>query len=65
LYLKNGFLENKYKDGFEHLKEQTRLMILYTIDADRLSKEEEKTARSYFKIECRNMIGNRFNLSKM
>ncbi|PKG41707.1 hypothetical protein [Psychroflexus sp. MES1-P1E] len=65
MYLKNGFLENKYKDGFEQLKEQTRLMILYTIDADRLSKEEEKTARSYFKIECRNMIGNRFNLSKM
>lgn len=65
LYLKNGFLENKYKDSFEQLKEQSRLMTLYKTDADRLSKEEEKMARSYFRIDCRNMIENCFNLSRM
>lgn len=65
LYLINGFLENKYKNGFEQLKEQTRLMTLYKTDADRLSKEEEKTAKSYFRVDCRNMIGNCYNLSKM
>ena len=65
LYLKNGFLENKYKDSFERLKEQTRLMTLYKTDADSLSKEEEKTARSYFRIDCRNMIKDSYNLSKM
>lgn len=65
LYVKNGFLENKYNNGFKQLKKQIRLMTLYKTDADRLSKEEEKTARSYFKIDCRNMIGNCYNLSKM
>jgi len=65
LYLKNGFLENKYKDGFEQLKEQARLMTLYKTDAESLNKDEEKIARSYFRIDCRNMIGNCYNLSKM
>lgn len=65
LYLSNGFLENKYKDGFEQLKEQARLMTLYKTDADSLSEEEEQIAKSYFRIDCRNMIGNCFNLSQM
>lgn len=65
LFLKNGFLETKYKNGFGQLKEQARLMTLYKTDADSLSKEEDKIARSYFKVDCRNMIGNCFNLSRI
>lgn len=65
LYLKNGFLETNFKDSFNQLKEQARLMTLYKTDADRLSKDEEKIARSFFRIDCRNMIGNCYNLSKM
>lgn len=65
LYLSNGFLENKYKNGFEQLKEQSKLMTLYKTDADRLSTQEEKIARSYFRVDCRNMIGNCINLSQM
>ena len=65
LYLNNGFLEKKYLSDFEQLKEQARLMTLYKTDADRLNPQEEKEARSYFRIDCRNMIGNCFNLSQM
>lgn len=65
LYLKNGFLEAKYKKSFEQLKEQARLMTLYKTDADKLSKEEENIARSFFKIDCRNMIGDCYNLSRI
>jgi len=65
IYLKNGFLEAKYSKGFEELKETARLMTLYTTDADKLSEAEEKKARTFFRIECRNMIGNCVNLRKM
>lgn len=65
LYLKKGFLETKYKDSFIQLKEQARLMTLYKTDADRLSKEEEKIARTFFRIDCKNMIGNCYNIRKM
>ncbi|ESU28735.1 hypothetical protein FLJC2902T_13290 [Flavobacterium limnosediminis JC2902] len=65
LYVSNGFLENKYKEGFEQLKEQTRLMTLYKTEADRLSEEEEKIAKSFFRVDCRNMIGNCYSLSNM
>jgi hypothetical protein len=65
LYLENGFLETQYKKRFEQLKEQVRLMTLYKTDADKLTKVEEDVARSLFRIDCRNMIGNCFNLSKI
>ena len=57
LYIENGYLEKKYKHNFPSLKEDIRLATLYTTDADRLNLEEERKARSLFKIECRNMIG--------
>ena len=65
LYLKNGFLEIQYKNRFEQLREQARLMTLYKTDAEKLSKEEEKIARAYFSVDCRNLIGNCYNLSEM
>lgn len=43
-------------EAYNKLKEQSRLMPLYKTDADHLSKSEEKIARSFFRIDCRNMI---------
>lgn len=65
LFLKNGYLENTYKSNFETLREKARLMTLYKTEAARLSEEEEERAKSFFKFDCRNMIGNCYNLSKM
>jgi hypothetical protein len=65
LYLKNGFLEKQYGDAFNKLKEQARLMTLYKTDADKLSKSEEQIARSFFRVDCRNMIGSCDNLSQI
>lgn len=65
IFLKNGYLEQRFSGEFNKLKEQTRLMTLYKTDADRLNKEEEKTARSFFRMECRNMFGNCISLSKI
>ena len=65
LFLSNGFLEEKYKSGFEKLKEQSRLITLYKTDADSLNEQEKKIAKSYFKVDCRNMIGDCINLSKI
>ena len=47
------------------LKEEARLKTLYTTDADKLSKSEEAKAKSYFKIDCRNMIKDCPSLSKI
>lgn len=65
LYLKNGYLERTYHSKFAELKERTRLMTLYITDADSLSKREEQIARSYFKINCRNMLGECISLRKI
>jgi hypothetical protein len=65
IYLINGYLERTYKSQFDTLKENARLMTLYTTDADRLSNEEEIKARSMFRIECRNMIGGCIRINKM
>jgi hypothetical protein len=65
VYIKNGYLERSYAPKFQELKENARLMTLYKTDADRLSEEEEKKARSMFRIDCRNMIGSCVNLRKM
>ena len=65
LYQKNGYLENKYLGTFKKMKEQLWLMTLYVTDADSLKPEEESTARSFFRIECRNMFGNCINIRKM
>ncbi|MDO9341369.1 MAG: FRG domain-containing protein, partial [Bacteroidales bacterium] len=65
IYLDNGFLERTFSAQFEKLKENARLMTLYTTDADRLSESEEKIARSMFKNDCRNMFGGCVRLSKI
>lgn len=65
LYQNNGYLENKYLGTFIKMKEQLWLMTLYVTDADSLKPEEESTARSFFRIECRNMFGNCISISKM
>jgi hypothetical protein len=65
IYLKDGYLEKTYKSQFDILKENARLMTLYTTDADRLGIEEEKKARSMFTIDCRNMFGGCIRISKM
>lgn len=55
LYLEDGFLERKYLDTFQKVKEKLRLMTLYVTDAEKLSKEEEEKAMSLFQHKCRNM----------
>ena len=65
IYNVKGYLERKYLNQFVHLKETLRLMTLYVTDADQLSEEEERRARSNFRIECRNMFGQCINLRKM
>ena len=63
LYLNNSYLLNKYEQGFRNLAETVRLMTLYKTDADRLTTEEEKKARSFFRVDCRNMFKDTKNLS--
>jgi len=58
VYLTDGFLETEFGPRFEKLRDEARLKTLYMTDADRLSDDEEKQARSLFRIDCRNMIGN-------
>lgn len=65
LFLKNGYLEKKYKDSFDLLKSNARLMTLYKTDADKLSAEEEQIAQSFFRLDCRNMIKDTISLSRM
>jgi len=65
VYLQSGYLERMFAQGFETLKENAHLMTLYRTDADCLSEKEEKKARSMFRIECRNMIGECVSLRKM
>ncbi len=65
IYLKNGFLEKSYKTLFENLKENSRLMTLYTTDADKLTQVEETKARLMFRIDCRNMMENCIRISKI
>jgi hypothetical protein len=57
LYLKNGYLESNFGSKFEALKNKARLKTLYVTDADKLSPDEEKLARSIFGVDCRNMFG--------
>lgn len=65
VYLRDGYLEKHYAFRFTALKEKVRLMTLYKTDADRLSGPEEKLARSMFRVDCKNMIGNTLNLRKI
>lgn len=65
VFLKKWYLERRFGPKFEELKENARLMTLYKTDADLLTEEEEKRARSMFRIDCRNMIGNCINLRKI
>ena len=65
IYLRDGYLEKNYGQAFNKLKEEARLKTLYTTDADKLSKSEEAKAKSYFKIDCRNMIKDCPSLSKI
>lgn len=65
IYNVNGYLEQTYLKQFVHLKETLRLMTLYVTDADRLTEEQERRARSNFRIECRNMFGQCVNIRKM
>ncbi len=65
VYLVKGYLEQKYLNQFQKLKDTLRLMTLYVTDADRLNKNEEMEARSNFKIECKNMFRQCTNLRKM
>jgi hypothetical protein len=65
LYQKNGYLENNYLGTFKKMKEKLWLKTLYVTDADSLKPEEESTARSCFRIECRNMFGNCTNIRRM
>ncbi len=65
IYLQSGYFEKNYGALFLKLKETARLMSLYKTNADRLTTEEEKFARSFFKVDCRNMIGNCSNLTKI
>jgi hypothetical protein len=63
LYLSNSYLFNRYEKNFENLAETARLMTLYKTDADKLTTEEEKKARSFFRVDFRNMFRNTKNLS--
>ena len=65
LYIHNGYLEQTYSSSFKNLKEDLRLMTIYTTNAESLSPEEESKARSLFRVECRNMFGNCTNLRKI
>jgi hypothetical protein len=65
LYHKNGYLERSYAPKLEKIKEDARLMTLYNTDPDRLTKEEEKKARSMFPIDCRGMFGGCINLRQI
>jgi len=65
LYIHNGYLEQTYSPTFKNLKENLRLMTIYTTNAESLSPEEEIKARSLFRVECRNMFGNCTNLRKI
>ncbi|MDX8398622.1 MAG: FRG domain-containing protein, partial [Gallionellaceae bacterium] len=64
IFLKDSYLEKTFGPRFETLKEEARLKTLYLTDADRLSVAEARQARSFFRIECRNMIGKCENLSE-
>jgi hypothetical protein len=65
LYLKNGYLENQFGAKFEQLREDTRLKTLYMTNADTLTAEQEKKARSFFDIECRNMLSECISLNQV
>jgi hypothetical protein len=65
LYLKDGYLESEFGPRFQSLKQEARLKTLYMTDADRLSRDEEKVARSFFRIDCRNMIGECVSITRM
>lgn len=65
LYLKNGFLENKYLGKFEDVKDKARLMTLYQTESNRLSLSEQCSARKLFPFECRDMFSGCISLTKM
>ncbi len=58
LYIKNGYLEKKFLNLFKELTKNINLMTLYTTNSERLTEEENKIARSMFKIECKDMYGS-------
>ncbi|TOH44588.1 hypothetical protein CGI80_25440 [Vibrio parahaemolyticus] len=58
LYLSNGFLENKYLSEFDALKYKAKLMTLYVTQSSKLSVDEQRIARGYFKVDCRDMFSN-------
>jgi hypothetical protein len=65
LYLSNGYLESEFGSKFEALRNEARLKTLYMTDADKLSPDEEKLARSFFRIDCRNMIGECVSITRI
>jgi hypothetical protein len=65
IFLKNGYLEKRFANKFRELKENARLITLYQTDADRLTEDQEKKARSMLRADCRNMFGNCKNLRKI
>jgi hypothetical protein len=63
IYLKNGYLENKYGRGFKNLKEIARQVTLHLTDADKLSEaENKKIIEMSGGINRTNMFGNCVNL---
>jgi hypothetical protein len=62
VYLKNGYLDNQFTGIFCGIKEEARLITLYTTDADRLSDGEKAKARSMNSVDCRDMYKGCVNL---
>lgn len=65
IFIINGYLEKKYLDLFKILRNKIRLKTLYITDADRLFTDEEDLARTFFRIDCRNMFGQCINIREL
>ena len=66
IYLKNGYLETKYGEDFDELKEMARQITLHLTDADRLTEEQnKKIIKLSGGINRTNMFGNCVNLRKV
>jgi len=65
IYLTNGYLERKFLKRFGDLKEILRRSTLYLTDADRLSHEEESSAKLEARFGARNMFRGCTNIRKI
>ena len=62
IYIINGYLEKEYGAFFRKIREESRLKTLYITQADKLNYLEEVKAIRLFRIICKDMFRDCYNI---